>query len=241
MKEYNIEKKSEKIDLSKIESKIKEKIKNDKENFKEKRREADEYYKTLGFKSYEDWINYNGKKDTEDDTNNKRYYGPTVVKKNFLISYDKDLKPENIKENLKEIPIKKAKAMKLLNDEDSKNNLLYNQNINNMNSNLNDNNYEYNNNLSKDYLNQKSDKTKDYNYYKYNNNDYDNYNREDRFIKEDFNNYKIYQNDGNMDKNISNNLKNYNKNTGYNSEENIQENEREMLSSFSPSEKTKSN
>jgi len=278
--------KSEKLNISKIKSKIKEKVENDKQNFKEKRKEADEYYRSLGFKNYEDWVNYNDRKQQSDDEQDKdfikykKYHGPTIVKKNFLISYDKNLQPADVKESLKEIPIKKAKAMKLLNsyadEEESKINYL-NNNYTNSNVN-NDNRINYaassenNNKLSSDYVNNYSSEQQNFksavalgkNHYE---NDYgvdyqNKYGAAEEFRSDgnDFNNTygdfrgnnrvlaaaaadknNINSNENNFKssfKNDNNNINNsnYNHNSNYNSVEA----EKEMLSSFSPSEKTKS-
>jgi len=224
MKDYDYEKKQEKIDVSSVESKIKDQIQNDKQNFKEKRKEADEYYKSLGFKNYDDWLNYNDIKNKGDEDKNKIHLGPTIIKKNILISYDKNLQPADVKENLKQVPIAKAKAMKLISEEENKKNLL-NNNYTNYNNKIDNNLEKYNSN----YTSEKNPLS--------NNN---NYNSNNINYKNDYPNNNNNQNAFNNNNNFPNNsFKNY-ENANYNSEENNEEAEREMLSSFSPSEKTKS-
>lgn len=255
MKEYNHEKRSDKIDVTRIESKIKEKIRNDKQNFREKRKEADEYYKSLGFKNYEDWVNYNDNKGkADDDTKYKRYQGPTIVKKNFLISYDKNLQPADVKENLKEIPIKKAKAMNLVSEEESKlNKLGYNENKNNHNNyyNLNANYYGDNANTKnldsyKDEFNSRENDSYGMNYqnkygtgedYRMKDFNYGDYNRNGNSNNK---NYNVRALADNLNENSFKKYDNANNLNNFNSEENNADAEKEMLSSFSPSEKTKS-
>lgn len=273
MLQYNMGKKQEKIDVSKVESKIKNQVNSDKINFKEKRKEADDYYKSLGFKDYKDWVNYNGysenNKHKEDDFEPKKYKGPTIVKKNVAISYDKNLKPADVQEHLKEIPLKKAKAMNLLQDEK---NLPYNYS-NNKESNYIDHNNNYRNNTSNsnrfanNNFNPANNNVNDpYNYYgnnqgpqqinsylnsfENNNNNYKN--NSINSANQPFNNSvsnSINKNINNNDKDADNNIINKNAfnndnqindvNPLINSNEDNPENEREMLSSFAPSEKTK--